>query len=741
MATESERKVKIPLIGVLAVKNMLITKEELQSALSACSGAQDPEGALKEYLLKNEMISAQNLERLSRAAKALELRQKEYKFGAIAIRKGFINKSVLGLALEEQEKCMREKKKLNLVGDLLVDAGLLTVQQRDYILKLQKRFRPETKIALDQTSSKINKQSKVPIAEKDAGGENGTDRKDSAEGDIVKEDPPVSKGAYLEGDNPEEDASSLLEPEIIDGGVKLEVSRDFMAAFLSKTDYFDKNITVDKLKDALFDKGIVKGIVTDEMIEGFIKSSGFKTKSFRAAKGIVPIQGKNAKLEFFFNTDYLQAGGLSENGAIDFKDRGEIPHVEEGTVLAEKTPMVESRTGQNIYGDEIGTIPGEDILLKIGKGAKLSEDGFKVIAAVNGFPKYTLSGHVFVHQEYATEGDVDYETGHIQYDGNVNIKGRIKSGFKVSGNNITAVELDGGILTADGDVNITGGINEGKIYSRGNVYARFIHKSEIICMGNVVVEKEIVDSQVESSGSCVVQNGKLISSNISSKMGVQARNIGTEMAAPNMIKVGHDVFTTKELEKNKVRTDKIKEQIKEIEEKKKTLSEENAELQKQITELAHVQDRSQLEEKELNSKIDSIEQNADTLEKINELKERIQQLQENAQKAEESLDHCFDKSEEIEEAVEKCDKEIKKFELKRDDLLEERANLIQWSKDNPGKPVVIAEGAIMPETVIKGKHSEKRINEVIRRARVLEVLINSEEGQNLNVYEMQVGNI
>ena len=47
----------------------------------------------------------------------------------------------------------------------------------------------------------------------------------------------------------------------------------------------------------------------------------------------MPIQGKNARVEFFFNTDYLKAGDLSIDGGIDFKDRGEIPHVEEGTVL------------------------------------------------------------------------------------------------------------------------------------------------------------------------------------------------------------------------------------------------------------------------------------------------------------------------------------------------------------------------------------------------------------------------
>lgn len=715
MGSDENNKMKIPLIGLLAVKNLLITKKDLQKGLSQCAGSPDLDLALKNYFLSKELISSKNMERLLRAAKALDMRQKEFKFGAIAIRKGFINQSVLKLALEEQDSDIKNKRKIRLVGDLLVDAGLLSEKQRDYILKLQKRVRQEVKKTIRETGQ----------------GAEAASQETSASPSPQSDDAGAGR----------KEGQMLLEPEIIAGGIKLEISTDFMAAFLSKTDYFDKNITLSEIKDALFEKGILQGLSEDRMIEGFINSSGFKTKSFRVAKGISPIQGKNAKVEFFFNTDYLTAGGLTKDGSIDFKNRGEIPHVEEGTVLAEKIPMVESRRGHNIYGDEIDTIPGTDIVLKIGKGAKLSEDGFKVLAAVKGTPKYALSGHIFVHQEYVTGGDVDYETGHISYDGNVVIKGRIKSGFKVKGNDIQAVELDGGVVDASGDVRILGGINEGKIYSRGNVYAKFIHKSDVICMGNVVIEKEIVDSDIECSGCCVVSSGKVISSRVTAKMGVRAKNIGTEMASQSLIKVGHDVFTEKELQKNKDQLDALKKQIDHHLKKKEKLKQDNLALQQQITELAHVQDRSQLEEKEMNSKISSLETEAGNTEAVAELKKKIEQLQLHAQQAEQGLDASFDKSEKIEEIMGKEDQEINTLEKRRQDLLTEKENLIAWAKANPGKPVVIVEGTIMPETHIKGRHSEMRVGALTRHAKIMEVLCTSDDGQSLNVYEMRVGSI
>ncbi len=713
-----EVKIKIPIIGLLAVKNLFITKEELQKALSHCSGTANPDLALKEYFLSKEMISAQNMERILRAARAIEMRQQELKFGAVAVRKGFISQGVLNLVLEEREDDIKNRRKLRRLGDMLVEAGMMTEKQRDYILKLQERVIEEVK----KTSGE-----KVAAAAPETG---PPEPKHAAAGIPEK----------LKGEMEEDgqDIGTLLEPEIISGGIKLEISKDLMAAFLSKIDYFDDTITIDGVKEALSEKGILSGLAEDKMIEGFIKSSGFKTKAFRVARGVSSIQGKDARIEFFFNTDYLKVGGLTENGIIDFKERGDIPFVEAGTVLAEKIPMIEARRGQTIYGDEMETIPGKDIPFKYGKGVKPSEDGYKLIAAVSGFPKYALSGHVFVHQEYTTEGDVDYGTGHIQYDGNVNIIGRIKSGFKVTGNNIQAIGVDGGTITAEGNINVVDGISKSKIYARGNVRAKYIHQSEIICMGDVLVEKEIVDADIECSGSCIVQNGKLISSRISAKMGVKAKHIGTEVAEPSMIKIGQDVFTVKELEKNKEKIENLKKQTELHKEKKDKLKEENLILQKQITEFAHIQDRSQLEQKELNSKISTLGKD---IEGVDELQKRIVQLQLNAKKAEQSLDECFGKSDKIEAMVESEDREIQAIEKRRADLIDERNNLIKWSKENPGKPVVICEGMIMPETIIKGKHTEKRVTEMIRHSRITEVLCVSDQGQSLNIYEMKVGNI
>jgi len=708
-----QKKSTIPLIGMLAVKNQLITKSELEAGLTQCRDAGDVGSALIEYFLSSELISKKNIQRLTLATKAISIRQKEYKFGAIAMAKGFINKSVLDLALEDQEEDIKRGRKPRLIGDMMVEAGLLTQKQRDYILKMQNRDR--------KPLSRDAGQDKIFAAEPAASG--------NPKGDVLdKEDSrPEAKPQVTE----------LLPPVNIRGGIQLQVSGDYMGAFLTKTDDFDEDIAVSDIKEELFDRGIVSGLMANEMIHGSIESKGFKTQAFRVAKGMRPIKGQDAKLEFFFNTDYLKAGGMDDNGNIDFKERGEIPLVEKGTVLAEKTPQVEARWGLNIQGEDVPVEKGADMSLRFGKGAVLSEDGFKLLAAVRGYPKYSLNGMVYVHEEYTTGGDVDFETGHIEFDGNVNIKGCIKSGFKVRGNDISTIELDGGIIEAEGDLKVAGGINEGKIYARGNVYAKFIHASEIVCMGGVYVQKEIVDSTIESSGSCSIANGKLISSQVSAKMGVFVRNIGTEMASPSVIKVGHDAFTAKELVQNRAKTAEIKEKIFKLKQKKADEKARNVELQKEITELAHLQDRAQLEQREINEqKKESALSGGQT-----DLEKRLGELKIIVEDAEKNLDFCFEKSEALEAVIKKADRDIENLRQEHGELVEEKNNLIRWSKENPGKAQVAVDGAILSGTTIIGKHSEYTVDEMIRHARITEVLFRSDEGDGeRTTYQMKVGN-
>lgn len=683
MNKTSQKRLTCPKIGILAVKKGLISKEQLRKSLSEIASAPEKISALSDYFLSQNWITQEHLDQLLKASKTFSLKKHELKFGAIAIRKGFITKKDFGIVLKLQSNAMEKQQKRIPIGDMLVQNGMMTAAQRNETLKIQNHLIAQHQSA-NQKTSKATKNKPDPL---------------SKNNDEIK---PAG--------------NRMRESEMLLPGVKVQVSMDNMLANLFKTDEFDENLTVSDIKAALSEHGIVSGIVIDDMIQGFLNSGGVETKPFRVAKGRLPIKGRDAKLTFLFDTDHLKIGGISTDGSIDFKKRGDLPIVEAGTLLVEKTPMVQSKDGENILGVLLETAIREDIDLWIGDGTYRSQDGNKLFAKVRGYPKYTMEGVVSVNETYTIKGDVDYETGHVKYGGNVDVAGRIKPGFQVSGNDVTALELEGGVVKAQGAVLIRGGINEGTVYAKGDVYAHFIHSSKILCMGNVIVMKEIVDSTIESVGACMIPNGKIIASKLITKMGCSTQHLGTEMTNPCSVHIGHDSFTEKEFLKIEKRMTKFNSRLSDLEEELVTYKKGNAALQKRVNELAHIQDRSQLEKNkleqerpELNGEVHSEGRTAE-----------IEELENTARNAEKELDQCFDKSNDLEKQIAATKSNIQTTRIKIEKLKTEKKNLGKWAKNISGIPVIVVVGAIQAGTIIKGLHTKLVIKKTVRHVKLVE---------------------
>jgi len=693
---------KAPLLGRLAIKNSLITEQEFDEAMATCSGSTDPEEVLKDHFLSNELISPQNLKRLITATKAVQLRNKDIKFGTIAIDKGLISQSVLDLVLEEQSQSFKTNKNPRLIGDMLVEAGIITLAHRNLILKEQNRLVQEIKHSYNNTNTSQAGQKKPS--------------------DSTKPKP-----------------LNISTIEILEHGIQLEIKQNTLTALISKTEDFDENITPDDVRNLLIQKGIIFGLVNNDLFLGFIKSKGFKEKGFIAAQGISPIQGENAKVEYFFDTDHLKAGGVSASGRIDFKDRGVIPQVEDGTVLAEKIPLKESLNGKTVLGHELAINKAQDVKLRFGQGVKVSEDGLKAIASVNGYPKLTWADLIVVNKEYITTGDVNYQTGHIKYDGNITIKGCIKDGFEVEGNDIKAYEVAGGIIHAEGNLNIKNGINEAKIYAKGNVYTKFVRNSEIACLGNIYITKEIVDAKIETSGALVAREGKIISCKITAKMGVFAKQLGTELSEPSLIKTGHDIFVNKELLtiKNKISL-LAKEKKKKIKKQEK-LIDKNKDRQKTATQLASLLEKSQINLKKIQSKIDSVIANKKGEGDLSKLKNTFKSLKDDELKINKELKSCFDLLKSLEKELKNSEESLAEVKQKMDDLRQERKRLSEWNDANPGDTTIHITGVTFPGTVVQGKYSEKQIKDKLINTKIKELMYKQDgDNKRRHQYEMKI---
>ncbi len=221
-------------------------------------------------------------------------------------------------------------------------------------------------------------------------------------------------------------------------------------------------------------------------------------------------------------------------------------------------------------------------------------------------------------------------------------------------------------------------------------------------------------------GACSVSKGSLISSIVFAKKGLVARIVGTDSTKACRIRVGKDQFVHEELDDYKKQLIEIREKVSQHEEKRQGLLEQMQFFQNEETRLAHEQDTSRVELESYRKKLDSLE-GIGKEGKIQDIEYQISRLQRNMEYAERKLAEAFQNNEEVERQVKKMDALIENCKAQMDTIRGHRQTLIQWSLDNPGKPVAKVIEMVHAGTKIQGLESEIIIRESSRAVRFTEM--------------------
>ncbi len=422
------------------------------------------------------------------------------------------------------------------------------------------------------------------------------------------------------------------------------------------------------------------------------------------AEGSAARPGRNGRVTFHFETEFTNPGKINQDGTIDFRDRGETPFVKSEDLMAEKDPAVEGRPGTSVYGETIEVPEVEDPPFEAGAGTTLSEDGLTIHAALDGQPHLDKLGTISVNPELVIPGDVDFETGNIDFQGNIVVKGMIKEGFQVKGIHVTAKEIEGGIIDISGDLNVSAGITDATISAQGNVYAKFVNHSNINAYGDLCVQKEIIDSTILLSGRCVNASGHIIASAITAKLGIETGAVGTPSAGVSTFKVGVDEHIEKLIETVNQQLETSIEKTKMIKADIKAKEDEDHALYEHISERAQIQDRAQVDMKEMLKELKALKDAGDTAQ-IPQVTDEIKKMKETAATAEKELNSIFETQDRIADEISRMKNSLAAVEEENKKHVQKRKALRTFAKkDAPAAEVLVSKTAVQG-TIIKGPHS------------------------------------
>ena len=294
--------------------------------------------------------------------------------------------------------------------------------------------------------------------------------------------------------------------------------------------------------DLVFRK--VKYGIDQEEILRFTENRQYCT-DYVMARGTQPVHGRDAKIEYFFNTNRNLQPKRNEDGSVDYKDINTISHIHEGDLLARLIKEDPGTSGQTVFGDEIKPRTVKTMILEYGQNIEINEDHTELRSMVTGHVSLT-NGKVFVSNVLEITGDVDNSVGNIHYDGSVTVRGNVKAGFSIVAKG--DIEIDGVVenayLESENQIIVKSGIHgmhKGVLKAGTNILARYIENAKVEAGG--YVEAEIILNSEVSAKTVVRAMGKkglINGGTVRAGGAIEAERLGTEMGTITELEVGVD---------------------------------------------------------------------------------------------------------------------------------------------------------------------------------------------------------
>jgi len=340
-------------------------------------------------------------------------------------------------------------------------------------------------------------------------------------------------------------------PVCYDGFCEIGISEDKNIATLNiyPSTKNGKQITEDDILKKIRKNNINISLILPEIKNALRSVSQTNIPYYKVviAKGKEPKLGKEAWVEYLFNTSKKLGPVIEENGHIDFYKVNSLESVTKNQKIAIFHPMVEGKDGFNVFGEKVSPPKLKDTKPPIGQNYYYSETKPNhILSKIDGYITL-VAGNIVITNLYNIRGDVDFHTGHIITKGSLNVIGNVKSGFNL--NMSENIKIGGyvkdSIINAGGTVFVGGGFSGtggGKIVSGGDVNVRYIRNQVIYSRGSILVHKEVVEAKLFAKNDIKSQSNDMLIIGGSALAGgdISVNQLGNEYGMKTIIEAGYD---------------------------------------------------------------------------------------------------------------------------------------------------------------------------------------------------------
>jgi len=335
--------------------------------------------------------------------------------------------------------------------------------------------------------------------------------------------------------------------------ISVTTSPDRMEAYIRIANRLpEESVNLDKVMEVVRNAKIVHGIDYDAL--KFFCDEPVENTPVLFAHGDLPKNGEDGRIVFEIAENV--ASKTTAGNRVDFR---EFPVqkriiVKNGQKLASILPPTDGTPGRNVYGEPVPAKKGNEAKVTLGKNVALSEDGSSIISTTEGVLRVDLEkGTIEVSEYLEIEGDVDYNTGNIEFPGIILVKGDVKPGFIVRAKG--DIEVNGiveaaTVISLEGNVKISGvkGKDKGLIKAKKNVHVKYA-EAVTIEAENLYFEANLLNCTVRVTNSIIGAAGHsaLMGGECVAAIKIEADEIGSNFGINTYLEVGINPYIREEI--------------------------------------------------------------------------------------------------------------------------------------------------------------------------------------------------
>ena len=357
--------------------------------------------------------------------------------------------------------------------------------------------------------------------------------------------------------------------QVLDATADLQIADDNLSVTITASPaYGGQSISRAQLGERLMQAGIDPACLIESALT---LAEVSHVDELLIAKALPPQHGEDTKFEMLVNLDLSFAPKVAEDGNVELHELQDFVHIEAGTPLMRRVPATKGVPGTDVLGKPIVAVPGEQKpYARNTEGVKIDpKDENVLIATIAGHPVAIAEG-VRVDQVLLLKG-VDLKTGNVDFDGSVDVRGDVGSGFMIEAEGDVRVQgtVERAHVRCGGDLLVTGGILGGRglddVVSTnkkinqfevgGLLRARYVSHSELRVKGNIEVREYLQAVEVNAGGDVLLGQeggaGQIIAGDCHSDKSIRCNILGNEANVNTILGAGGEGSIANRLSKLK----------------------------------------------------------------------------------------------------------------------------------------------------------------------------------------------